>query len=136
MGGPNTSGHDGGGWGEAPKPRAFVLFVFFVVQESVRCARGGADAVCDAVFGQGGERGGEGGDAAGASGLSGGQSGGGAVGRAVHGRRWEFDRLDVHHGGETRAAVEAFAAKDPHFQAGLFGEVEIRPWRVVIGQLA
>jgi uncharacterized protein len=38
--------------------------------------------------------------------------------------------------GETRAAVEAFAAKDPYFQAGLFGEVEIRPWRVVIGQLA
>ncbi|HXQ10261.1 MAG TPA: YciI family protein [Caulobacteraceae bacterium] len=38
--------------------------------------------------------------------------------------------------GEDRAAVEAFAAKDPYFQAGLFGAVEIRPWRVVIGQLA
>ena len=38
--------------------------------------------------------------------------------------------------GETRAVVEAFAAKDPYFQAGLFGEVEIRPWRVVIGQLS
>jgi uncharacterized protein YciI len=38
--------------------------------------------------------------------------------------------------GETRAAVEAFAARDPYFQAGLFGAVEIRPWRVVIGELA
>ena len=34
-----------------------------------------------------------------------------------------------------RAAVEAYAAKDPYAQAGLFGQVEIRPWRPVIGQL-
>jgi uncharacterized protein len=37
--------------------------------------------------------------------------------------------------GADRAAVEAFAAKDPYFQAGLFGEIELRPWRVVIGEL-
>jgi uncharacterized protein YciI len=37
--------------------------------------------------------------------------------------------------GEDRAAVEAFAARDPYFQAGLFASVEIRPWRVVIGAL-
>jgi uncharacterized protein len=38
--------------------------------------------------------------------------------------------------GEDRAAIEAYAAKDPYAQAGLFGEVVIRPWRVVIGELA
>jgi uncharacterized protein len=34
-----------------------------------------------------------------------------------------------------RAAVEAYAANDPYFKSGLFGQVEIRPWRVVIGSL-
>jgi uncharacterized protein len=37
--------------------------------------------------------------------------------------------------GKDRAAVEAFAARDPYFQADLFASVEIRPWRVVIGAL-
>ena len=34
-----------------------------------------------------------------------------------------------------RAAVEAFNAADPYQQAGLFGQVEIRGYRVSIGQL-
>ncbi|HLK26092.1 MAG TPA: YciI family protein [Caulobacteraceae bacterium] len=38
--------------------------------------------------------------------------------------------------GEDRAAIEAYAADDPYFRAGLFGSVDIRPWRVVIGELA
>jgi uncharacterized protein YciI len=37
--------------------------------------------------------------------------------------------------GEDRAAIEAYAAKDPYFEAGLFASVDIRPWRVVIGAL-
>ena len=37
--------------------------------------------------------------------------------------------------GADKAAVEAYAARDPYAQAGLFGSVEIRPWRVVIGAL-
>jgi uncharacterized protein YciI len=34
-----------------------------------------------------------------------------------------------------RAAVEAFSAADPYTQAGLFSAVEIRGWRVTIGEL-
>ena len=34
-----------------------------------------------------------------------------------------------------RAAVEAFNAADPYQTAGLFGQVEIRGYRVSIGQL-
>jgi uncharacterized protein YciI len=37
---------------------------------------------------------------------------------------------------ENRDAVEAFAAQDPYRRAGLFGTVDIRPWRVVVGSLA
>jgi uncharacterized protein len=33
------------------------------------------------------------------------------------------------------AAAEAFAARDPYRQAGLFERVEIRPWRATVGQL-
>ena len=35
-----------------------------------------------------------------------------------------------------KAVVEAYAAEDPYAKAGLFGHIEIRPWRVVIGSLA
>jgi uncharacterized protein YciI len=35
----------------------------------------------------------------------------------------------------NRAAVEAFNAADPYQTAGLFGQVEIRGYRVSIGQL-
>ena len=34
---------------------------------------------------------------------------------------------------EDRAAAEGFAAADPYAVAGLFAEVEILPWRWVIG---
>ena len=37
---------------------------------------------------------------------------------------------------EDQAAVEAFAAQDPYFLAGVFERVEIRPFRVVRGALA
>jgi len=37
--------------------------------------------------------------------------------------------------GADRAAIEAYAARDPYAIAGLFASVEIRPWRVVIGAL-
>jgi uncharacterized protein YciI len=33
------------------------------------------------------------------------------------------------------AAVQAFSDADPYVKAGLFERVEIRPWRVGIGQL-
>ena len=33
------------------------------------------------------------------------------------------------------AAARAFAASDPYAQAGLFAEVQIRPWRLVVGAL-
>ena len=36
---------------------------------------------------------------------------------------------------ENRAAVEALAAADPYAKAGLFERVEIRPFRVTVGQL-
>lgn len=31
------------------------------------------------------------------------------------------------------AAARAFAAADPYAQAGLFAQVEVRPWRLVVG---
>lgn len=36
---------------------------------------------------------------------------------------------------EDLAAAQAFAAADPYAQAGLFASVEVKPWRMVIGQL-
>ena len=36
---------------------------------------------------------------------------------------------------EDMAAAEAFAAADPYGKAGLFRSVDIRPFRVTIGQL-
>jgi len=36
---------------------------------------------------------------------------------------------------EDRAAVDALAAADPYTKAGLFERVEIRPFRVTVGQL-
>jgi hypothetical protein len=37
---------------------------------------------------------------------------------------------------EDQAAAESFAAGDPYAKAGLFERVEVRPWRVTLGQLA
>jgi hypothetical protein len=37
---------------------------------------------------------------------------------------------------EDLAAAEAFSAGDPYAKARLFERVEIRPWRVTVGQLA
>jgi uncharacterized protein YciI len=39
--------------------------------------------------------------------------------------------LDV----ETRAEAESWARNDPYAQAGLFGRVEIHPWKHLIGGL-
>ncbi len=37
---------------------------------------------------------------------------------------------------EDLAAVQAFSAADPYVRAGLFASVEIRPWKVTVGELA
>jgi hypothetical protein len=37
---------------------------------------------------------------------------------------------------EDLAAAEAFAAGDPYGKAGLFEQVEIRPWRATFGAIA
>lgn len=37
---------------------------------------------------------------------------------------------------EGIAAAEAFAAADPYARAGLFASVSVKPWRVVIGEIA
>ena len=37
---------------------------------------------------------------------------------------------------EDQAAAESFAAGDPYAKAGLFERVEVRPWRVTLGQRA
>ena len=34
------------------------------------------------------------------------------------------------------AAARAFAAADPYARAGLFAEVQVRPWRLVVGAFA
>ncbi|HEV7158605.1 MAG TPA: YciI family protein [Caulobacteraceae bacterium] len=33
---------------------------------------------------------------------------------------------------EDRAAIDAYFAKDPYVTAGLFAEIDIRPWRLTI----
>ena len=37
---------------------------------------------------------------------------------------------------EDRAAVEAFVADDPYALAGLFATVEVKPWRIAVGEIA
>ena len=37
---------------------------------------------------------------------------------------------------EDRATVEAFVADDPYALAGLFASVEIKPWRIAVGEIA
>jgi len=38
-------------------------------------------------------------------------------------------------GAPDEAVVRAFNAADPYVRAGLFERVELRPWRVTVGQL-